>query len=97
MGRISLWSEDRIVQFVWDYRLAEGVCTLGSLIRATGLSRTAVHERVKKLEKKGRLMLDNTYGSLRATDERLLREIEDGILVDDRTGARYDRRRPAGG
>lgn len=72
MSRPKSWSDDELVGFVRDWRVANGACTLGDLARTTGLSKTALHQRVKTLIREGRLTQSETVGSLRTTDERMV-------------------------
>lgn len=78
------WTDDELVGFVWDYRVASGACTLGDLVKATGLTKPSVQERVQRLVRDGRLVRSSTSGSLRAASERLMEELEDGRLVERR-------------
>jgi hypothetical protein len=51
-------------------------------VKATGLSKAWLGERVQGLIADGRLRVSPTVGSLRGTDERLMRETADGRLVE---------------
>lgn len=79
------WTDDELVEMVWDYRVGEGACTLGELCKATGLAKSTLHPRILKLIEAGRLRQSETIGSLRGTDERLMRELKDGRLVEPRS------------
>lgn len=85
------WTDDELHKIVFDYRALKGACTLDDICRATGMSKTAVAYRVRKLIEAGRLMRSGTAGSIRGTDERMMRELPDGRLVEVKVRARHRR------
>lgn len=82
MGEHREWSDSELLKIVRDYRAEAGACTLGDIVKATGLSKTAVAYRVNKLRRAGKLVTSSTVGSLRCADERPMRELADGRLVE---------------
>lgn len=81
------WTDDELIGFIWDFRIANGACTLGDLRKATGMAKSGLQKRVHALRDAGQLVTSATPGSLRCADERLMRELADGRLVE-MTGAR---------
>lgn len=88
------WSDDELVSLCWDYRVESGACTLGELCKATGLAKSTLYPRILRLVDSGRLEQSQVPGSLRPTDERLMRELPDGRLVEVKPKKKR-RRRPA--
>lgn len=75
------WSDDELVKIVNDYRAEQGTCSLGDIARATGMMKSAVQYRVDRLIEEGRLTRNASFGSIRGTDEVMMRDV-DGRLIE---------------
>jgi predicted transcriptional regulator len=76
------WSDDELINLIWDYRIANGACSLGDLRKATGMSKSQLGVRVNALVAEGRVKANSAHGSIRSADERLMREMPDGRLLE---------------
>lgn len=76
------WTDAELVSLVWDWRVENGACTLGDLVKSTGMSRSGLHARVHYLIREGLLTQSETVGSIRASSEVLMRRSVSGKLVD---------------
>lgn len=90
---VKNWTDDELVGIVWDYRILNGACSLGDLRKATSMSKSQLGVRVNALVAEGRLKACSAHGSIRSADERLMRELGDGRLVE--MTAEHRRRRVA--
>lgn len=76
------WSDEEIIQIVWDLRIVAGACTFGDLRKATGMSKSALFYRVQRLIDEGRIMQSDTAGSIRTADEQIMRRSPSGKVID---------------
>lgn len=66
----SAHSDDDMCQIIWSIRQQYGACTLGELVKVTGLTKPSLSARLSTLRKRGLVRWDNgVHGSIRTADE----------------------------